>query len=131
MVRQNALTHNQHAAIGQIHWNRKSLMNNPTLADLLQRELYSHPALIPATPWLDNSRPSPPLLTVQSTNSVSKATFIWHSASADQISAWLVQTRTGGKWITEVLPGKTNSHTFQGPNPAPVIVTATDPSATT
>jgi len=128
IVRQIAFTRKQHAASGHIHWNMKSLMNNSSLAEVLEGGLYAQPALVPATPWLDNSRPSQPQLTLQSTNSVSRATFIWHSASADQISSWLIQTRTGGKWSTEVLPGKTTYHTFQGPNPDAVVVTAIDRS---
>jgi len=126
IVRQISFARKQHGAAGHIHWNMKSLMNNSTLADVLQSELYAQPALMPATPWLDNTRPSRPRLTLQNTNSISTATFIWHSTSPDRIFVWLLQTRSGAKWITEVLPGKTCCHTLQGPNPDVVAVTAID-----
>jgi len=128
IVNQIRVTRQQNGVSGHIHWDMKSLMNNSTLAEMLQGDLYAQPALVPAASWLDNSRPSRPQLAVQNTNSVSRVSFTWHSTSADQVSVWLVQSRSGSKWITEVLPGKSNSRTFQGPNPGAVVVTAIDRS---
>ena len=46
---------------GQAHYRMKYLMDNiQGLYDLLSDELYTTPALPPATPWLDNMAPSTP-----------------------------------------------------------------------
>lgn len=55
---------------GQAHYRVKYLMDNVQgLYDLLQDELYTAPALPPASPWLDNVKPSVPKdLQVQTDN---------------------------------------------------------------
>ena len=43
---------------GNIHFSMKALMQNRDgIADVLKEEVYKKPALVPATPWLNNTQP--------------------------------------------------------------------------
>lgn len=73
------------------------------LAERLSTELYEQDALVPASPWLGNSRPARPRASVRR-----------DSASGDEVlrvaaapgARWLtVQVRRGDQWQHRVLPG--------------------------
>jgi uncharacterized lipoprotein YddW (UPF0748 family) len=84
------------ANAGHIHWNMKSLMRNSDLDAALEREVYGQPALIPASPWLGNTRHSKPQLFAQPGGS----RVSWTAATNETAWLWLVQTRNGGAWTT-------------------------------
>ncbi|MDB6123432.1 MAG: hypothetical protein JWQ71_2425 [Pedosphaera sp.] len=92
---------------GHVHWSFKSLMpSRGEMGNILESGLYSEPAIIPASPWLANKAPGKPKLTVAKEGKVT-----WQGSASDKISVWVLQTKSGDKWQTTVLPGATSSHT--------------------
>ena len=84
---------------GHIHFSMIALMQDRDgLATQLQRGPYASPALVPATPWLDNQPPPPPVLT-------RRGDAVWVAAgrgeSAFQYAVW---RRVDGRWRFAVLP---------------------------
>jgi uncharacterized lipoprotein YddW (UPF0748 family) len=59
------------AVRGQIHFSMVALMQNrKSIGDELKAQLYSAPALIPATPWLENVVPPAPQITLEQRKNV-------------------------------------------------------------
>ncbi len=125
IVNQIRLARKQTGVDGHIHWNMKSLLRNQALDDALQLQVYSQPALMPASPWLGNGRPVKPALTVAEA-SQSKLRVTWTSASATNPWLWLVQARNGREWRTEILAGEKMSATWTGDLPEVVAISAVD-----
>jgi hypothetical protein len=111
---------------GQVFWGMKSLMPNHTgLAEKLQSEIYTSPALAPATPWLagTNAPPAQPLLTVAAgTGSVK---LDWAATDTTRLHAWLMQRRVNGHWLTDILPATRTSCELAG-RPELIAITAVD-----
>jgi uncharacterized lipoprotein YddW (UPF0748 family) len=126
IANQIRLTRKQAGANGHIHWNMGSLMRNETLARLLQRDIYPEPALMPAVPWLDSTRPVKPTLTPRIDPAGSKVTFDWQPAGAEKPFVWLFQTKSAGHWATEILPAKSCSFPVPGALPDVISLTAID-----
>ena len=59
------------AASGQIHFSMVALMQNRKgIGDELKAQLYSAPALIPATPWLESAVPPAPQIMLEQRKNV-------------------------------------------------------------
>jgi hypothetical protein len=110
---------------GHIYWNMKSLMRNQPLDDALQTQLYTQPALVPASPWLGSGTMAGPVLTVAEAG-VTRLRVTWNAAGANKPWLWLVQTRNGREWRTEILAGEKASATWTGDLPEVVAVSAVD-----
>jgi uncharacterized lipoprotein YddW (UPF0748 family) len=123
IINQIKLTRRQPGASGHIHWDMRSLMRNSTLDQALEREVYSEPALVPASPWLGSARLHKPHLVA---NHGGPLTFTWAGHGSEQPWLWLVQTRRGGDWTTQVVPGPDTSWTCKGTAPEVVAVTGVD-----
>lgn len=121
---QIGITRKHPGVTGHIHWNMKSVMRNETLAQTLQRETYREPALIPATPWIDKTPPSKPKVTVPISRSQG-ASANWQSTGTEKAQIWVLQTRIGQQWKTEILPAQTTSRSWQTP-PDVIAITAVD-----
>ncbi len=62
---------NQSHARGQIHFSMVALMENrKRIGDELRAQFYSAPALIPASPWLENMAPAAPKITLEQRKNV-------------------------------------------------------------
>ena len=110
------LTRKQSGATGNIHWSIKPLLQNREgIADLLRKELYEQPVLVPASPWLESKAPGKPKLTAELRASGTKLT--WEPVGAEKTWLWLVQIRVGGKWSAEIFPGTQLSHTLKPSDP--------------
>jgi uncharacterized lipoprotein YddW (UPF0748 family) len=106
IVNQIQLIRKQSGADGHIHWNMRSLRGD--LLSTLQTQLYTEPALLPATPWLQSAALQKPSLKVRSSSS--PVSLSWEPATpGDKVSLWVLQTRTAGKWSTQILPSITKS----------------------
>ncbi len=90
-------------ATGTIHFSAKALMDNRGgIADQLQNGVYAEPALIPASPWLNDKAPGQP--TVQK----SPDTLSWTAATGGEpVWQWVVQLRHAKTWATQILPIQT------------------------
>jgi uncharacterized lipoprotein YddW (UPF0748 family) len=87
-------------ANGHIHFSMVALMQNRDgLATLLQGGAYAQPALVPATPWLDEQAPPAPTLRRQG------ARVAIEPAAGEAAARWAVWRRVGGSWRFAVLPG--------------------------
>jgi uncharacterized lipoprotein YddW (UPF0748 family) len=127
IVRQIQLTRKQPGASGAIHWSVKSLGNEPRGAtDALRRDVYAEPALAPAFPWLDNTPPAQPGLSITA-DSRGRTKAVWSSNGGEAAWRWVLQTRNGGAWRTEILPAGETSRVWTGKEtPEAVALTAVD-----
>ena len=63
MAHEIELTRDQSGASGEILWHAKPLMLDTNgVAGVLQNQMYTQPALVPASPWLSTNAPGQPLL---------------------------------------------------------------------
>ena len=124
IVNQIRLTRNQPGANGHIHWSMKSLMGNSALDTVLEREVYTQPALMPALPWLSRTRPEKPGLAVTSGDPGSQLEIRWTPSGSDKVWLWLLQTRTGREWKREILPAAKTTLTWNGVPPEVLAVSA-------
>ncbi len=96
---------------GNIHFSMKALMQNRKgIADVLTNEVYDRPALIPATPWLNNTQPKKPELQIIQDKKLGQIKLYWQPKSKQQIQSWVVQLKKGDEWTTKILPGNKNSY---------------------
>ncbi len=113
----------EQSAGGEIHFHLRSVTQNPTLADALRR-LYSQPALVPASPWLDSVPPDKPKLDIGESRAGLR--FQWESSGGKPAWLWILQYRTNAVWATEILPVSQASRTFYDSRPEVVAVRAVD-----
>jgi uncharacterized lipoprotein YddW (UPF0748 family) len=125
IVNQIRLARKQSGVDGHILWNMKSVMRNQSLADALETQIYTQPALMPASPWLGNERPAKPVLTMAEA-SAAKLRVTWDAGNGGKISRWLVQARNARVWRTEIMPADKTSATWTGNLPEVVAVSAVD-----
>jgi uncharacterized lipoprotein YddW (UPF0748 family) len=102
-------TRRQAGATGNAHWNFKALLQNRGgISDLLQRDVYAKPALVPAAGWLDAIPPVQPRF--QAVSSREGTRLSWQAAGEEKVWLWVLQTKSGKDWSLEILPGaRTNS----------------------
>jgi len=124
ILEQIRLARRQNGISGHIHFDSKALMRNGALDAALQREVYSEPALIPATPWLARSDPPRPELRLRSER---ESTILdWTVPNGPPVQTWLLQTQSRGKWTTQILAGSERSMRFTQARPEVVALTCVD-----
>jgi uncharacterized lipoprotein YddW (UPF0748 family) len=105
-------TRAQRGATGNVHFNMKVFLDNPdSLDEKLTREVYTGPALVPATPWLGGGVPAAPVIGVRS-DTASGFWVLDVKPGAESVGAtgarapwlWVVQTRTDSGWTTRIAP---------------------------
>jgi uncharacterized lipoprotein YddW (UPF0748 family) len=88
---------------GVIHWSFKSILNDKGgLATKLEQGLYAKPAVIPASPWLETKGPGKPELRLFGKNQAS-----WKTTGKEDISVWVLQTKSKDNWATTILGADT------------------------
>jgi uncharacterized lipoprotein YddW (UPF0748 family) len=97
---------------GYIHWNISSLAANPDkLQEKLIDKVYTGPALPPGN-RSDGINPPPKPAVIMQNKGEENRIINW-SVPAEKnvplIAWWLLQTKTDGKWETEILPRETTS----------------------
>ena len=93
-------------ATGNIHFSMKVfLQNRDGINELLSQEVYAEPALVPASPWLDNTPPARPRLTINGKD----GSIAWTGGGGEKAAWWTLQVKSGGKWQTRVLPAARTS----------------------
>jgi len=126
IVDQVRFTRKQPGASGQIHWNLSSLLRASNLATALEREVYAQPALAPASPWLGSARQGTPKLTIANRDNDSSLRASWVPTGQEPVCLWLLQTRSGHQWTTEILPAARTSRVWSGLQPEVIAVSAVD-----
>jgi hypothetical protein len=126
VLNQIRLTRAQPGASGNVHFSMKVFQENPdSLNERLARDLYSAPALVPATPWLGQGSPARPAVALL-TQEASGDRVLDLRAGAEPVQAgslagkaaaaprapwlWVVQSRTEAGWMTKIVPGTERMH---------------------
>ena len=105
-------TRRQPGASGDVLWHSRPLLaDHAGVADALRKGVYSDPALVPAFPWLHNDAPARPVLTVR--GNVREIKVNWQELSSAPWQ-WVVRKKTGGRWMTEILPGMQTKEVLVG-----------------
>ena len=127
IVGQIRLTRKQSGASGEIHWSVKALRDDQRgPAETLRREVYGEPALAPAFPWLDSVPPQQPGLGV-STDARGGMKLSWSNNGSESAWLWVLQSKNGGAWRTEIFPDGQTSRTWAArETPEVLAVTAVD-----
>ncbi len=108
IIRQIHLTRLQRGSEGNIHFSMRSLIrNSDNLIQRLDDESYREPALIPSSPWLDNTPPSQP--EVQTEILGNDVLLTLATRDNDDIWLWAIRSKFGREWRTEIVPGWRNS----------------------
>jgi hypothetical protein len=129
ILNQISAVRQQRGASGVIHYSAKALLQNRGgIADALEKGPYAQPALIPASPWLDAKPPTKPVLQAESKGGEVKLS--WRTGGSEKAFCWVVQTRFGGQWKTDICPGTQTSgvlnQKFSTSPPEVIAVTAVD-----
>ncbi|MBD2436795.1 family 10 glycosylhydrolase [Nostoc sp. FACHB-110] len=110
IIYQIKATQGHAGADGNVHFSMKPLMQNRGgISDLLPQDVYHHPALIPASPWLDKTPPEKPTVSIVKDTIGGKTLLTWQPTGKQQVWLWVVQTKTGNEWKTEIVPAGQNS----------------------
>ena len=86
-------------APGAVHFSMKTLMENRDLARALREGPYRRPALVPASPWLDDEPPAAPILRLAGDR------LEWEPAPGEEPFRWVLHLRGGKGWESHLLPG--------------------------
>jgi hypothetical protein len=101
-----------------------------SLAMRLVSEVYTEPALVPATPWLDAAAPARPTVRAARDTATGGVRIILTPGDQEAVRYWTVQSLGTDAWSTQILPGSLRSHTLtrnrKEPLPEAVWVTAVD-----
>jgi uncharacterized lipoprotein YddW (UPF0748 family) len=118
-------------ATGEVHFSMKPLMQNTNgIDEILKEGVYKEPALIPASPWIDDVAPEKPEVTLNQDKATTAAQVSWKTGSSEQAWLWTVYTLQGKKWTTHVMPATSTTLALQpdskGAMPTKVAVAAVD-----
>ncbi|MBU6410747.1 MAG: family 10 glycosylhydrolase [Verrucomicrobia bacterium] len=123
-ARQIQLIRSRSRAPGEIFFHLNSLSREPGLFSIIEAQ-NQEPALVPASPWLENAAPAPPKLVITS-DSRSRVTVRWESAGGPAW-LWVLQVlRRDGEWTTEILPGNLSGGVFERKGTDVICVRAVD-----
>lgn len=118
------------AADGHVHFSMAALMRNRALVDLL-KPTYATPALMPASPWLDDKAPPAPRVALK-TQGPGSATVTLRPGAGEKPWQWATWAKYGDTWEFFVHPGVDRSIEMpsvkDGRNLAAVVVSAVDRS---
>lgn len=105
ITKQIQATRGQPGASGNVHFSMKALMTNRPGLDAVLEDLYAQPALVPASPWLDQTAPAKPNVTFDRASRTLK----WVASVDDDLWSWAVQFKVGDDWTTRILPAATTT----------------------
>ncbi|TXF78951.1 family 10 glycosylhydrolase [Chryseobacterium sp.] len=86
---------------GEIHYSIAGLTQDTQMATALRNGPYREKALIPKSSWLTAELPAKPLLTVNESGGTAFAN--WSAKKPGQVFLWVLFTKYGDSWQTEIL----------------------------
>ncbi len=95
---------------GVIHWSISSVTKNPAMAKGLLDGPYKRQALVPASPWLDNTAPAAPTVTLQQNETT--ATIQWTHANDKDVFKWVVYYQYGSRKDYKILTSQERSYSL-------------------
>jgi hypothetical protein len=127
IISQVQIARKQAGSAGHIHWSIKPLLTNQSLGDALLKGAYLDKALVPACPWLDRTGPARPKVYVGGNPSQDLLTITYECPGREKAARWVMQSRLGAVWRTEVFGGDHTLAHFSGPPfPEAIAVSALD-----
>ncbi|MGX5820088.1 family 10 glycosylhydrolase [Chitinophaga lutea] len=88
-------------SMGAVHWHIGSVMKNPNMQKMLLTGPYKQDAIVPASPWLDNTPPPAPALNIR--RDADSLRLNWTLAQGEDAFRWVIYARYGNSWQTKVL----------------------------
>jgi uncharacterized lipoprotein YddW (UPF0748 family) len=123
LVGQIHVTRGQAGATGNIHFTMNVFMQNPdSLVERLRDVTYREPALVPASTWLGGRAPPRPVARLATLTRDTVEVRI-EAGPGGQPARWVVQSRYGELWQTEILPGSASTHRLPARTPAGALRT--------
>jgi uncharacterized lipoprotein YddW (UPF0748 family) len=120
VLQQVELTRRQGGSAGQVHFSMNALMQDRDgIATRLQQGPYAQPALVPASPWIDDRGPPPPRLRAERGR-----VMLEHTPDPPPFR-WAVWQRTGRGWAFAVHPGRVST-LMPDPRCEALVVSAVD-----
>jgi len=106
LLNQIAATRAQSGATGNVYFSMRSFMfGQDSLPEKLVSGPYATKTLVPASTWLDSVPPATPIVRVGRDAVTGANTVSLQPQGTEAVWLWLVRTRVGTDWTTEVLPG--------------------------
>lgn len=105
--RQITITRKTAGVSGHAHYSLRPLMSGRGgLAENLKEQTYTAPALVPASPWLDENKtpPAPPTPRIGDITRSGGRLVSWSATDDEPVTRWVVFRRTGNIWRSEILP---------------------------
>ena len=129
LLEQVRLTRADSGATGNVHFSMNVLLQNrDSLGDRLVAGPYARPALVPATPWLEETAPGAPKARVEVDTLSGRTTVSIEPVGKTPARLWVVRARFGSEWTTSVVPANVREHSFAvadaSARPDLVVVTA-------
>lgn len=87
---------------GAVHWSISSLTRHTKLTEGIKKGPYQKEALIPASPWLSDLKPTSP--EVRENRSRNQVELSWRHPRAAEMAYWVVYTKYGEQWQYQILP---------------------------
>jgi hypothetical protein len=115
-----------------VHFSMKSLMKDPdNLVDQLKQGPYSKPALVPASPWLDDNPPARPSAAVMTGRKGGQGLSVAIAPGDNQVvRQWVIRIWDGTRWTIDLLPGTQRTYRLKQATPPDlvkaVVVSAVD-----
>ncbi|WP_026808990.1 glycoside hydrolase family 10 protein [Arenibacter latericius] len=96
---------------GAVHWSIAPLIKYDSLALAIKQGPYNKKTLVPPSPWLNNTPPTPPSLQIKKDQD--SITFSWNHPEQYQVFRWvLYYQRQGKRWEHTILNQGTTSLTL-------------------
>jgi uncharacterized lipoprotein YddW (UPF0748 family) len=113
LLDQIAATRAQRGATGNVYFSMRSFMfGQDNLPQKLVAGPYATEALVPASPWLDSVPPLSPLVRVGRDAASGASTVSLQPQGSETVWLWLIRTRVGSEWTTDVVPGMQRFYTI-------------------
>lgn len=107
IVSQIDITRNLHNRMaGAIHYSMDGFTESPAMYTAV-KNAYSTKALTPRSPWIKASALVRPVISVQ--NIGNSARIQWQSADSDQVFQWILYSKYGDVWETEIVDKATTA----------------------
>lgn len=103
------------SSTGNVHFSMRSFLNDRNgINDALKSGVYAQPALIPATPWIDNTPPEQPLVTVTKVEKTGDIKVEFKAQGVKPVFLWVASVKSGSTWKSVVIPGSVKSYLISG-----------------
>ena len=105
LLRQVAATRKEPGAGGNIHFSMSALLKDAgRIVAPLREQAYATPALVPASPWLEQDPPPRASVTLSGTEH-GTVRITLGSDSPERVRTWIVRALYGDRWQVRLVPG--------------------------